>query len=527
MAKLALVVAYDAENGATGNGYGADSMADVIANGDGYFNTTSYAADVAEMNRISGIIYDNRLIGSSDPVSRVNTTDLGGIDFSAIYAYTFTSSTGVSILVFRGTQTFMDNVDVAAMVVPFAASGMGQKKWISAWRDEAGLPWTYRQDYNSKRNAAWDRQILRTEGKSAIVAMYSAAGLSSIIPSGLAAVCVQIAVTWYQQATLAGLQTAITGHSLGGSRAIAASMKLRESNITVPTVTFGSVGSACWTRTNYFGYSLMNSSKMDHPQVTEYVHPLDTWGNALGRDVGTQCYWGKANVASSMAKKYCEPISGLDMAYLNRIEMASPLQAYIAGQRTTYKYLLSTGVAAQVALGQKLMLQVEGIASMLPGFLTELNETELTHRKQHRQCRYFTHESILIHEELLKELKGDGTTTSGCVTMGHVEWGNEMCPWNYPTPSDDDDDFWTGKPGGPIFIVFIVITFIALVWSITRCWQHDHEHGDSDSEDFDEWQATRDRRIEAEIAAERRLEAEMEAAKEADLEEGKVNEETQ
>eukprot|EP01064_Diplonema_japonicum_P035334 TRINITY_DN763_c13_g1_i1.p1 TRINITY_DN763_c13_g1~~TRINITY_DN763_c13_g1_i1.p1 ORF type:complete len:581 (+),score=185.62 TRINITY_DN763_c13_g1_i1:58-1800(+) len=464
LAKLALAVAYQAETGQR-EANSHTTLDDIIANGDGYFNTTSYDAETAEMRRIADIIYENRKYGPVDPVQQVNTAALG---FGEIFAYGFRSATNVSVLVFRGTTTIMDNIDVASMLIPYLASGLGKKKWAAAWRDDAGLPWTSRQEFNYNLNTAEDRSILNEEGKIMIAGVLGAAGKSAIVPSGFTPVVLQIAANWYQQSARAGFQTALTGHSLGGARAAVASMKLKESNITVTATTFGSTGSACWPRRNYFGYSAVNTSVSNQPQVTEYTHPIDTYGNALGRDVGRHCFWGKANIENSMAKKYCEPISGLDIAYLQRIQTAPIVQNYIATQRQTYQFLLASGNPTMVAQGQALRAGTETIAALVPRFMRELNTTELTHRKQHSQCRYFTHNAIVSHQELLKELNADGTTTSGCSEKLKVDWGNEQCPYNFPAPADSDDDFWTGKPGGPIFIIFIVITFFFLVFSIVK-----------------------------------------------------------
>ncbi|KAL7565849.1 hypothetical protein ACA910_007408 [Epithemia clementina (nom. ined.)] len=133
----------------------------------------------------------------------------------------------------------------------------------------------------------------------------------------------------------------LTGHSQGGTRAQLASMYLHQqaeasssaaaaaassssttssSNTTTSTttsssssfptsqvvkhhstVTFGASGSSCMARQLWYqsNAELLSSVNPFVPQnqLTEYVHPLDPWGNALlGRDNGGHvCFWGSTN----------------------------------------------------------------------------------------------------------------------------------------------------------------------------------------------------------------------------------------
>jgi hypothetical protein len=49
---------------------------------------------------------------------------------------------------------------------------------------------------------------------------------------------------------------------------------------------------------------------VNHPQIIEYTHYLDPWGQALGREVGNVCLYGKTGLKDSEAKKQCEKAWG-------------------------------------------------------------------------------------------------------------------------------------------------------------------------------------------------------------------------
>jgi len=59
----------------------------------------------------------------------------------------------------------------------------------------------------------------------------------------------------------------------------------------------------------------VNPSK-PHPQITEYVHVLDPWGQALGRDVGTRCLYGVRDIKKSRAYEWCRKAWGYPGEYL-------------------------------------------------------------------------------------------------------------------------------------------------------------------------------------------------------------------
>ena len=44
-----------------------------------------------------------------------------------------------------------------------------------------------------------------------------------------------------------------------------------------------------------------------HPQLSDYTHVLDPYGNALGVDVGRSCLYGRTALNRSRAYRYCRP----------------------------------------------------------------------------------------------------------------------------------------------------------------------------------------------------------------------------
>jgi hypothetical protein len=88
----------------------------------------------------------------------------------------------------------------------------------------------------------------------------------------------------------------LTGHSQGGTRAQLASMYLHHHrNITPTTITFAATGSACAARLFFSNSNLLQDVNpyTEYNHLTDFVHPLDPWGNSmLGDDNGQVCYWG-------------------------------------------------------------------------------------------------------------------------------------------------------------------------------------------------------------------------------------------
>eukprot|EP01059_Diplonema_ambulator_P032314 TRINITY_DN6292_c0_g1_i1.p1 TRINITY_DN6292_c0_g1~~TRINITY_DN6292_c0_g1_i1.p1 ORF type:complete len:608 (+),score=180.18 TRINITY_DN6292_c0_g1_i1:134-1825(+) len=473
LAKLSLVSAYVDSNPSDDVAGSHDVVDPIIAAGDGLYDTSSYDAEMAEFRRLNAALQQEvtDAIAANDTWTPITAS-------TALVAYSFTTTKNVHVLVFRGADNTLDVVDVSAITIPFLSSGLAKEKSREAWITDAGLAWTDTQQANYNRSTENDRYVLHTQGKIAVVGLLSSMQ-PTLVPAGVTPVVQQVALAWIGYVrSLSGAKAAITGHSLGGARAAIAAITIKEKKAyTVQTITFGSVGSSCWPRSNYFGLAFVNGTT-DMSHITEYVHPLDTYGNTYGREVGMSCWVGKTNIMESKAKKYCENVSALDPAYLSRIRAAKVIQAYVVTTRTQ----IAQGIAYAQATGNTALLTqlviknatFEGLVEEIPGFTEWINGTENADDISHSQCRYFTHNQLALYQMVVAELKDNGETASGCTYYKAVPYGGEQCPYNYPPANDDDDDFWR-KPGGPVFGVFIVITFFAMIAAMVKCATNDSD----------------------------------------------------
>ena len=80
------------------------------------------------------------------------------------------------------------------------------------------------------------------------------------------------------------------------------------SAVDIQTTTFAATGPQCVARLLHSDANLLLDVDpyINHPQITEYTHYLDPWGQALGREVGNVCLYGKTGLAESETKKQCE-----------------------------------------------------------------------------------------------------------------------------------------------------------------------------------------------------------------------------
>eukprot|EP00392_Amoebophrya_sp_AT5.2_P014123 g14261.t1 len=183
--------------------------------------------------------------------------------------------------------------------------------------------------------------------------------------------------------TVAGKNLYLTGHSQGGGRAQLVSMWLeKQKGMTVPTYTFDGVGVQCAVR-----YALPAAYAADvdvtvlHPQITQYVHALDAYGQ-MDFQGGRVCKYGTGELRDrttySAARDFCERSVGW------------------AGAR------------------------------LLVGPLFEEEE------KNFAMCRYFTHwsTSVVFYLEQDAVLLADGTTDGGCANETLVPSGDpeNLCP---------------------------------------------------------------------------------------------------
>jgi hypothetical protein len=168
----------------------------------------------------------------------------------------------------------------------------------------------------------------------------------------------------------------ISGHSQGGTRAQLMSMYLRKSRgWSVETVSMSATGAKCMASlvmNDDANYLDDVEPDIDHPQITDYAHVFDPWGNMLGEDAGGwQCNYGSTDLLESRAYKYCERIFGL----------AGP-----------------TLIAADGGV-------------LIPGGADDTSSLDF------RLCRLFTHiiETVVTDLERPGVILADGNTDIGCV----------------------------------------------------------------------------------------------------------------
>jgi hypothetical protein len=122
---------------------------------------------------------------------------------------------------------------------------------------------------------------------------------------------------------------------------------------------------------------------IEHPQITDYVHVFDPWGNALGEDVGgRQCTYGSTDLLDSRAYKYCERVFGYS--------------------------------------GPTLIVADGGV--FIPGGAESTASIDFT------KCRLFTHiiETMVVDLEREGVIKLNGDTDIGC--LDQFERNHPACP---------------------------------------------------------------------------------------------------
>ena len=186
---------------------------------------------------------------------------------------------------------------------------------------------------------------------------------------------------------LNGGRLLLSGYSQGGARAQLARMYVQKKyGVAPPVVTFAAVGAQCFPRELYDGGSGRTNFLDDvdptkaYENVTDYAHALDPYGSNLGPDIGTTCYVGNSDIATSAARKYCGRVYGY------------------SGPRIYYD-------------------------SNFPGANALDNSGSV--KDDFRICKYFTHSLMAVQAELYNtnKLFGNGTTDG-------------LCRINAPIPSD-------------------------------------------------------------------------------------------
>eukprot|EP01060_Flectonema_neradi_P000551 TRINITY_DN1034_c0_g1_i1.p1 TRINITY_DN1034_c0_g1~~TRINITY_DN1034_c0_g1_i1.p1 ORF type:complete len:641 (+),score=166.96 TRINITY_DN1034_c0_g1_i1:81-1925(+) len=492
-------------------------MAEIFAAGEGNYASDSYAADnaaaqalidgvVAELSAMKNDFYTQFypavLASITDPAARAAAQIELVATISAITWINPTDNT--MALVFRGTASSVNGIGVPVdyfedtlMHALWAGNRMFAKQ-KDAWTNDAGLEWdeflvaeeAYGKQFESEK-IQFEREALLALGafigvsEQTVAQQSAAAGLTTNPFSGLTAKFSRGTLTFeaatkmvamaYQYSATQGYKLVLSGHSLGGSRAAAGSMVMAKLGVTIPALTFGAIGSACWTKRYLSGVSLQGVGSLDpgvvHNQITEYVHPLDPYGNLLGLDVGTTCKYGMQSSSKpvlSVAAKWCKPFFAYPGNYLLRIEIHALVMALAS--------LASTAQQAQ-------------LKAMLPLLTRDLTANDTKVLASFQRCRYYTHDSVAMYQGLIDEITEDGLTKDGCTAAGVFGVNAEECPYNFYATDTPPDDF-EETSGGTLFFVFISMTAFMLLVTIiycifTKCCQKEEEEEESSSSSND------------------------------------------
>ncbi|KAJ9473050.1 hypothetical protein DIPPA_33160 [Diplonema papillatum] len=414
--------------------YSDEVLASITAAGDSILGSDSVAQERERTEAFFREFYDE--IG--DPTGDASVAEVTALVWQD-------AEQKVTVLVFPGTASFVDSVEALSLAFHYVLSrtqGKMKQNWLSA-----GLPWGPAQEANEGQDTSFDYETLKEQGIVALAALqrFGSGNLTHVMA---------VAETMFELTT--GRDLVITGLSLGGARAQVASVFLRTKHgARVPTITFASVGGGCvnsrlWNG-GYFSPRVLNTS-FRHDQITEYVHPLDTYGNGYGIDHGTQCLVGKTDdspVKMQTVAKWCSPVYGYHGARLMRLDAAFALQ-----QKAAENPALAT--------------QLQPIIPLVSGFLRNLTDEEVADIVAHEACRYFTHNPTALYQLVMADLQEDGSTKSGCSELPALPIGSTQCPWNTFVVDDEEGGFWD-TTGAPFFIAFICITAVAVAAAVVQC----------------------------------------------------------
>mmetsp|Transcript_28448 Transcript_28448/g.69224 ORF Transcript_28448/g.69224 Transcript_28448/m.69224 type:complete len:321 (+) Transcript_28448:452-1414(+) len=244
---------------------------------------------------------------------------------------------GTSILVFRGTYSPGDYDNIEHWMMDYVLE-KSTDRMKQAWVDDSGLPWTSEMQsrlHDDTLDRLEIRAFLRIKGQkfpndlvdtissnsslqeSLLDSNGNGLTLQDAKDTGYWKLTKHIVDVVYARAVSQNRTLVISGHSQGGTRAQLASMYLHHKyDVKVPTVSFAATGSACMAR--HLFHSKANflqdvDPAVAHDHITEYVHPLDPWGNSmLGQDNGGQaCYYGTSYLSRPHPTfKYCSEIYG-------------------------------------------------------------------------------------------------------------------------------------------------------------------------------------------------------------------------
>jgi len=256
--------------------------------------------------------------------------DLGAAGIAALEfkRWSAIDNLSVTVLVFRGTVTSGDRENVVNWVHDFVTNGGMTKRMKEMWVDEAKLEWTEKMEDRTKQISFYAsaatciyNDMFDDAFSSEVTVPKTDYHLESVeyYKTGYWGVTKQLVDKSYSELNMnrnndyTRSALILTGHSQGGTRAALASMYMKKKkNLDITTVTFGSTGPQCMARLLHSNYDMLDDVDpyVNHPQITEYVHYLDPWGQALGRENGNVCLYGKIGLETSEAKKGCERVWG-------------------------------------------------------------------------------------------------------------------------------------------------------------------------------------------------------------------------
>mmetsp|Transcript_59910 Transcript_59910/g.122971 ORF Transcript_59910/g.122971 Transcript_59910/m.122971 type:complete len:561 (-) Transcript_59910:112-1794(-) len=437
MAKLNLL-AYDIDLDVE-NFYSDDVMAEVYKEKDSIFGdaVTDRSTEQEQIRMIYEAILDEveSPAPSLENVYRPENTQLtdGVVVSTGIGVAGLEFARGnVTVMVFRGTVTDGDNANIYNWEHDWVVDKMSDRM-KTIWTDEAKLSWDDEMEGRSKKSTTLSVGFICTynafnAGLGEDLATASPeTSLEQAKATGYWEITKAIADELHVQLAGSGDSLLFTGHSQGGTRAALASMYMDKKGNSYDAITFAATGPQCMARLMHSDADLVQDVDpfKQHPQITEYVHVLDPWGQALGLEVGNECRYGVGNIEASRAYKYCRKTWGYPGPYLWFNEGADALAA------------------------GDLTLQDKDVANAFT------------------QCRYFTHymQTMLQDLEAAGTLKDDGTTADGCnlASVADLADVDGLCPDPEHTRCKDALAVW-------IIIAAAVGGFVLLLCCCCCCY---------------------------------------------------------
>ena len=145
----------------------------------------------------------------------------------------------------------------------------------------------------------------------------------------------------------------------------------------------------------------------EHPQITDYTHPIDPWGSAmLGVDNGKVCFWGATDLsfANSSAREYCGRVYG----YTGPTLIAAQAGVFLPGgadenagldarrrrirMPQTTRPASTDSVHPHASVHQHALCLARRAVACRPPASRHSIAAPVPH-PQFRRCRYFTHDA--------------------------------------------------------------------------------------------------------------------------------------